>query len=74
MTHWVGPIVGGLSILVGVGWIFGSIRRQLGRAENAPTYAAMGGPLYMIFQLGCGGFLVLAGLLIVGFFLAVGSR
>jgi hypothetical protein len=61
----LGAAVGALAVLVGAGWIYGAIRRQRHHAENAPTYAAMGGPFYAVFQIGCGGLLVLGGAIIV---------
>jgi len=68
----LGAVVGALAVLVGAGWIFGSIRRQMRHSENAPTYAAMGGPVYAVFQIGCGGLLVLGGLVIIVTVLVVG--
>ena len=70
----VGAVIGVLAVLVGAGWIFGSIRRQMRHAENAPTYAAMGGPVYAVFQIGCGGLLVLGGAMIIVATLVVASR
>jgi hypothetical protein len=70
----LGAVIGALAVLVGAGWIFGSIRRQVRHAENAPTYAAMGGPVYTVFQIGCGGLLVLGGAIIIVVTLVGASR
>jgi hypothetical protein len=64
-TALVGAVIGGLALLVGAGWIFGSIRRQTRHEEHAPTYAAMGGPVYAVFQIGCGALLLLGGVIIL---------
>ncbi len=67
-----GLVLGGLTILVGVAWVFGALRRQRDRATSAPTYAATGGVVYTIFQLGCAGLLILGGIAILGLMLAGG--
>lgn len=56
-----GLAVGGLALLLGLGLLVGAFRRRAHRAEIAPTYAAAGGPLYTVFQVGCAGLLILAG-------------
>lgn len=61
----LGAAVGALALLAGAGWIYGAIRRQRHHEENAPTYAAMGGPFYAVFQIGCGGLLALGGAIIL---------
>jgi hypothetical protein len=72
-THLLGGLVlGGLTILVGVAWVFGALRRRRERALTAATYAATGGVVYTIFQLGCAGLLIFAGLAILGLMLAGG--
>lgn len=72
-THLVGGLViGGLAVLVGVAWIFGALRRRRDRAETAPTYAATGGIVYTVYQLGCAGLLIAGGLAILGLMLAGG--
>ena len=68
-----GLILGGVTILVGVAWVFGALRRRRDRAESLPTYAATGGIVYTLFQLGCAGLLILAGIAILGLVLAGGS-
>ena len=72
MRPLLGATVGALSVLVGAGWIFGSVRRQMRHSENVPTYRAMGGPVYAVFQIGCGGLLVLGGLIVIVTVLVVG--
>jgi hypothetical protein len=67
-----GLVLGGLTILVGVAWVFGALRRRRDRATSAPTYAATGGVVYTIFQLGCAGLLILGGIAILGLMLAGG--
>ena len=67
-----GLVMGGLAVVVGVGWIFGAIRRRSNRAQTAPTYAATGGVVYTAFQIGCAGLLILGGLAILGLMLAGG--
>jgi hypothetical protein len=68
-----GLVMGGLTVLVGVAWIFGALRRRRDRAQTAPTYAATGGVVYTIFQLGCAGLLIVGGLGILGLMLAGGG-
>jgi len=65
-----GSVMGGLAVLVGVAWVFGALRRRRDRAETAPTYAATGGIVYTVFQLGCAGLLILGGLGILALMLA----
>ena len=67
-----GLVLGGLTILVGVAWVFGALQRRRDRAATAPTYAATGGVVYTVFQLGCAGLLIFAGLVILGLMLAGG--
>ncbi len=67
-----GLVLGGLAVIVGIGWIFGALRRPSSRAETAPTYAATGGVVYTASQIGCGGLLILGGLAILGLMLAGG--
>lgn len=72
-THLLGGLVlGGLAILVGVAWVLGALRRRRERALTAATYAATGGVVYTIFQLGCAGLLIFGGLAILGLMLAGG--
>jgi len=72
-THLLGGLVlGGLTILVGIAWVFGALRRRRERALTAATYTATGGVVYTIFQLGCAGLLIFGGLAILGLMLAGG--
>lgn len=73
-TQLLGASVGGLAILVGLGWIFGAIRRQRLHSGHQATYTAMGGPIYAVFQLGCSGMLVLGGVLVITLVLLGGSK
>jgi hypothetical protein len=68
-----GLVLGGLTMLVGLAWVFGALRRRRDRAVTAPTYAATGGVVYTVFQLGCAGLLMLGGLAILGLVLAGGA-
>ena len=68
-----GMAMGGLAVLVGVAWVLGALRRRRDRAVTAPTYAATGGVVYTVFQLGCAGLLIVGGLGILGLMLAGGS-
>lgn len=68
-----GMAMGGLAVLVGVAWVLGALRRRRERAVTAPTYAATGGVVYTLFQLGCAGLLIVGGLAILGLMLAGGS-
>jgi hypothetical protein len=65
-SHLAGGLVLGLAALIlGVGLAAAALRRRRMREANAPTYAATGGPLYMAFQLGCAGLLIVAGMLLL---------
>lgn len=66
-------MLGGLSIAIGIAWIVGALRRRRDRALTAPTYAATGGVVYTVFQIGCAGLLIVGGLLILGLMLIGGS-
>lgn len=68
-----GLVLGGLTIIVGIAWVFGALRRRRDRALTAPTYAATGGVVYTVFQIGCAGLLILGGLAILGLMLAGGA-
>lgn len=61
--HFLGGLVmGSLAVLIGGAWIYGALRRRRDREMTAPTYIAAGGVIYTIFQIGCAGLLILAGL------------
>ena len=69
-AHLLGGLaLGGLAILIGIGWIIGALQRRRDRAETAPTYAATGGIVYTVFQLGCAGLLIVGGLAILALML-----
>jgi len=61
-----GLALGGLALVLGITLVAGALRRRANRADMEATYAAAGGPLYTIFQLGCAGLMILAGLAILG--------
>jgi hypothetical protein len=63
--HLGGVVMGALVLLVGLAWVLGAIRRVRDRALTAPTYAATGGVVYTVFQIGCAGLLIVAGLVIL---------
>jgi hypothetical protein len=44
------------------------------RALTGPTYSATGGVVYTVFQVGCAGMLILAGILILALMAAGGPR
>jgi hypothetical protein len=63
--HLGGIAIGAAALLVGAAWLLGAVRRVRDRAETAPTYSATGGVVYTVFQVGCAGVLLLAGVLIL---------
>ncbi|HET7876832.1 MAG TPA: hypothetical protein VFN71_15020 [Methylomirabilota bacterium] len=69
-----GLIMGSLAVLIGVAWVYGALRRRRDRALTAPTYAAAGGVVYTIFQIGCAGLLILAGVGIFALMLMGGAQ
>ena len=69
-----GLVMGGLALLVGLVWVVGAIRRVRDRALTGPTYSATGGVVYTVFQVGCAGMLILAGILILALMAAGGPR
>jgi hypothetical protein len=72
--HLGGIAMGAAVVLVGVAWILGAVRRIRDRALAAPTYAATGGVVYTVFQVGCAGILIVAGLAILALMLISISR
>ena len=63
--HLGGIAMGAAALLVGVAWVIGAVRRVRDRELAAPTYAATGGVVYTVFQVGCAGILIVAGLAIL---------
>jgi len=61
-----GLALGGLALVLGITLVAGPLRRRASRADMEATYAAAGGPLYTIFQLGCAGLMIVFGLAILG--------
>jgi hypothetical protein len=72
--HLGGVVMGALVLLVGLAWVLGAIRRVRDRALTAPTYAATGGVVYTVFQIGCAGVLIVAGLAILILMVISASR
>jgi hypothetical protein len=63
--HLGGIAMGAAVLLVGLAWVLGAVRRRRDRAMTAPTYAATGGVVYTVFQVGCAGLLIVAGVVIL---------
>jgi hypothetical protein len=61
-----GLVLGILAIVLGIGLVFAGLRRRRMKHENAPTYQALGGPLYTVFQIGCASLMIIVGLIMVG--------
>jgi hypothetical protein len=60
-----GLLLGVFAFLLGVGAIAAALRRRRGKARYAETYAATGGIVYTIVQVGCGAILLLGGAALV---------
>ena len=65
-----GEQLGGLGLglfacLLGVGGVFGAIRRYRRRAEIASTFGQTGGVAYTAVQSGCSGLLFVGGVLLI---------
>jgi hypothetical protein len=69
-----GIAMGAVAVLVGLAWVLGAVRRVRDRELAAPTYAATGGVVYTVFQVGCAGVLILAGLAILVLILISSTR
>jgi hypothetical protein len=54
-------LLGVFAFLLGVGAIAAALRRRRGKARYPETYAATGGIVYTIVQMGCGAILLLGG-------------
>jgi hypothetical protein len=57
--------LGLLASLIGVAGIAAALRTRRRRARYEETYAATGGMVYTIVQIGCSGVLLLVGLLLI---------
>jgi hypothetical protein len=67
-----GLLLGVFALLLGLGAIAAALRRRRGKARYPETYAATGGIVYTIVQMGCGGILLLGGAALIA--LAVINR
>ncbi len=67
MVGLVAAAAGGFAI-----WTAVSTRRN--REQTAATYRSMGGPVFSAVQYGCGGLLLLSGIIVVVFALVGGQR
>jgi hypothetical protein len=67
-----GLLLGVFAFLLGLGAIAAALRRRRGKARYPETYAATGGIVYTIVQMGCGGILLLGGAALIA--LAVINR
>ena len=56
-----GFLLGVFAFLLGVGAIAAALRRRRGKVRYPETYAASGGMVYTIVQIGCGAVLLLGG-------------
>lgn len=65
-TALAGAVMGFLAIGLGISLVVAGVRRRHRmREENAPTYQALGGPIYTFFQIGCAGLMILVGLILL---------
>lgn len=67
MVGLVAAAAGGFAI-----WTAASTRRN--RTQTAATYQSMGGPVFSAVQYGCGGVLILSGIVVVVLALVGGHR
>jgi hypothetical protein len=56
-----GFLLGVFAFLLGVGAIAAALRRRRGKVRYPETYAATGGIVYTVVQIGCGAVLLLGG-------------
>jgi hypothetical protein len=56
-----GFLLGTFAVLLGIGAIAAALRRRRRKVNYPETYAATGGIVYTIVQMGCGGVLLLGG-------------
>jgi hypothetical protein len=54
-------LLGAFGFLLGIGAIAAALRRRRGKDRYPETYAASGGIIYTVVQIGCGGILLLGG-------------
>jgi hypothetical protein len=69
---WLAVLLGVVAIGVGVVSLVTAILTRRRRAEFAETYAVTGGIAYTVVQFGCGGALILSGLIVIGIVLFAG--
>jgi hypothetical protein len=55
-------VLGVFAFLLGIGLIAVALRRRRRRARYAETYAASGGVIYTVVQIGCGTILLIGGI------------
>ncbi len=58
-------VLGVFAFLLGIGAISVALRTRRRRARYAETYAASGGVVLTVVQIGCGAVLLLGGLLLI---------
>ena len=61
-----GLVVGVMAVVAGVGSVTLALLTRRRRQEIAATYTSTGGVVYSALQFGCGGFLILLGLGLIG--------
>jgi hypothetical protein len=54
-------LLGAFGFLLGIGAIAAAVHRRRGKDRYPETYAASGGIIYTVVQIGCGGILLLGG-------------
>jgi hypothetical protein len=60
-----GLLLGGFTVLLGIGLIAGALGRRRGRARYPETYAESGGVAYTIVQIGCGVLALIGGAFLI---------
>ena len=56
-----GLVLGVFTLILGIGAIAAALRRRRGKLAYPETYAATGGIVYTVIQIGCGAVLLIAG-------------